>query len=236
MEYATPTTVLLHGAGLGPWIWERVIARMRGLAFAPEYPGRAPDATPDACADAIMAQLDRAGIGDVVLGLHSLAGVLAAPLTRRLGNRLRHLVLVSAVVPAPGRNFAQAMGFPARFVLPLLFRLHPEGLRPSEGMIRAELCGDLEPRDAREVAERYAAERPGLYLSSATAMPEGVPMSSVILTRDRSVPPARQRAIAKRLAVSRIHEIEAGHLAMLSRPDELARLFDAARETVNPHA
>jgi pimeloyl-ACP methyl ester carboxylesterase len=234
METSRTTTVLLHGAGAGPWIWDRVIARLNGPAVAPEYPGRLAGATPETCADDIMTQLDRAGIRDAVLVLHSLAGVLAAPLASRLGARLKHLVPVSAVVPSPGRTFAQTMEFPARLVLPLLFRLNPKGLMPSPRMIRDELCGDLSPEDADAIVERHAAEWPGLYLTPASKLPDGVPMTSVILTGDRSVPPKLQRDIANRLGISRTHELDAGHLAMLSRPEELARLIDrAALEHVN---
>ncbi len=230
METSSATmTVLLHGAGAGSWIWGRVIAHLRGPAFAPEYPGRRAGATPETCADAIVARLDGAGIGDVVLVLHSLSGVLAAPLALRLGTRLKHLVLVAAVVPAPGRTFAQTLGFPARLVLPLLFRLNPKGLRPSPAMIRSELCDDLSPEDVDEVVNRYAAEWPGLYLTPAPALPDGLPTSVILLTRDRSVPPTLQRAIAKRLGVSRTRELDAGHLAMLSRPGELAAWIDLAR-------
>jgi pimeloyl-ACP methyl ester carboxylesterase len=222
------TTVLLHGAGMSPWIWERVTAHLRGPSFAPEYPGRTPAATPDRCADAIIAQLDRANIRDVHLVLHSLAGVLAAPLARRLGERLKRLVLVAAIVPAPGRTFAQTMGFPARLMLPLLFRFNPHGLKPSEGMIRRELCGDLTPTDADKVVVRYEAEWPGLYITPTTVLPPGIPMAAVLLTRDRSIPPSLQRALARRLGITHQQTLNAGHLPMLSQPRELASLLDVA--------
>ncbi len=122
-----PTVVLLHGAGTGAWVWERVIDELPIPAIALEVPGRVAGATPDGCAAALVAELDRKGVGPVVLVLHSLAGVLAPGLSARLGSRLRHCVFVAAVIPPPGKAFVDALGFPAQLILRALFRLAPEG-------------------------------------------------------------------------------------------------------------
>lgn len=161
--------VLLHGAGLGPWAWQPVIERLATPATAPDVPSRSTDASPDHCARELASEIERGGEDEIVLVLHSLAGVLAAPLAELLGPRLRHCVYVSAVVPPPGRAFVDALGFPNSLVLRVLFKLHRNGLKPSPAMIRQELCNDLDPDQAEQVISRYQAEFPGLYLRPSTA-------------------------------------------------------------------
>ncbi len=234
MNDGIPTLLLLHGAGTGPWVWDRVLETLQTPAIAPTYPGRVSGATPDACADGVVAALDRAGIDHVVPVLHSLAGVLARPLAERLGSRLKKLILLSAVVPAPYRTFAQTMGFPARLLLPLLFRFNPNGLKPSPKMIRAELCHDLTEEDTDSVIENYAAEMPGLYMTPAGPGEIRVPATTYLkLLQDRSVPPSLQDSIAGRLTGSKIREFNAGHLAMLSRSRELAHVLDEETGEIN---
>ena len=53
-----------------------------------------------------------------------------------------------------------------------------------------------------------------------------VPARYVVTTRDRFLPPVLQRRVAaERLHVTDPDEVEAGHCAPLSRPEELAALL-----------
>lgn len=217
------SVVLLHGAGLGPWVWNRTVTLMP-TAMALNVPSRSRDATPASCASSLVKTLNDRGVGRVVLVMHSLAGVLAAELARRLGDRLAACVYVSAVVPAEGSTFARAIGFPGRFLLPLLFRMRPDGLTPSEAMIRKELCSDLDEEDCALVVHRYQAEFPGLYLTKVPAPPK-CRSAYIMLSKDRSVPTTQQSMMIGRLYTPSIFEIEAGHLVMLSHPDELADII-----------
>ncbi len=233
-----PTWVLLHGAGLGPWIWDDVRTRLQGASIAPTYPGRQPGATPDSCAEAVAEQIIRESNGahspapgareggDCIVVLHSLTGVLAGSLALQLGTRLRRLVLLSAVVPPPGQSFAHALGFPARLVLPILFRFRPNGLKPSPALIRGELCNDLAPEQAETVVSRYEAEFPGPYLTPPRPLDPKIPRTYIKLTQDRSLPPRLQEKVMRGLSISDRHEIDAGHLAMLSQPERLAEILD----------
>ncbi|MBA2670205.1 MAG: alpha/beta hydrolase, partial [Gemmatimonadetes bacterium] len=171
---ADPLVVLLHGAGTGPWVWDRVVKELGLPAVALDLHGRADGGTPESCARSLTAEIERSGAESVVVVAHSLAGVLAADLSAKLGTRLNRIVFVSAVIPERGRTFAQTVGFPARLILPLLFRFNRTGLRPSPAMIRGELCNDLDETDAEMVVSRYRAETPGLFLTSVnTPGPDG---------------------------------------------------------------
>lgn len=221
------TTVLLHGAGTGPWVWDRVRAALNAPSVAPAVPGRQAGATPDGCAAALAAGLE--GHDDIVLVVHSLAGVLVPGLAARLGTRLRHVVYVGAIVPPDGGAFADALPWFDRTVLRLLFALKPRGLKPGAAMLRHELCNDLDAATTAELLERYEAEFAGLYLT-----PTGRPTvptapafaaSYVRLGRDQSLPPARQDRMHARLPGAALLELDTGHMPMLARPEQLAQLI-----------
>ena len=222
-----PTTVLLHGAGVGAWIWASVIERMATPTIALDLPCRHAGATPEQCAQDLIADLDRRGIDEVVIVAHSLAGVLMPELAARLGTRLRHCVYLAAVVPPSGGAFVDALGAVERTLLRLLFRFHRNGLKPGPAMIRRELCNDLDETTAERVVSRYVAEFPGLYLTPTRAQPVRAPSTYLRLLRDRSLAPSRQDAMIARLHNPQLHELDAGHLAMLSMPAQLAQRLTA---------
>jgi pimeloyl-ACP methyl ester carboxylesterase len=230
--------VLLHGAGVGPWIWDRTRKHLHAESLVLTYPGRQSQATPETCAEAIAAELSRTASAntnpntndEIIIVLHSLAGVLAGPLAARLGGRLKKVVLLSAIVPSPGKTFAQALGFPARLVLPILFRLNSKGLKPSPAMIRNELCQDLLPEDAEKVIGRYEAEFPGLYLTPPQPLPAHIPRTYIQLLQDRSLSPKVQQKIIYQLSIRNTYAIDAGHLVMLSKPERLAAILEAICE------
>ncbi|RDZ28285.1 alpha/beta fold hydrolase [Lysobacter silvisoli] len=224
---AYPVTVLLHGAGLGAWVWQPVIERMATPALALDVPGRHATATPEGCARALAAELDRRGIDEVVLVAHSLAGVLVPELAVRLGSRLRHCAYLAAAIAPPGGAFVDALGAIDRTLLRLLFRFNQDGLKPGEPMIRKELCNDLDEVAAAQVVSRYAAEFPGLYLTPVQAQPARVPSTYLRLLRDRSLARSRQDAMIARLQRPGVQDLDAGHLAMLSVPAQLAQTLTA---------
>lgn len=224
------TVVCLHGAGTGAWVWKRLINELPVPAIALDIQGRIKGATPDNCAEALVAELNRMGIGSVILIMHSLAGVLASGLSVRLGSRVKHCVFVGAIIPPIGGSFVDALGFMNRLVLRVLFKLNPNGLKPSPAMIRKEYCNDLSLPDTEEVIARYAAEMPGLYLSPGKAIQPLSNSTYIKLLKDQSVLPPQQDSMIARLNQPIVREIDAGHLVMLSNPMALANLIKEAIE------
>ena len=160
-------------------------------AVALDIPGRINGATPDNCAAALVTELDRMGIGSVILVMHSLAGVFASGLSARLGSRVKRWIFIAAVIPPSGGSFVDVLGFMNRQVLRVLFKFNPKGLKPSAEMIRSQLCNDLSSQDAEEVILRYAAEMPGLYLTPVGATPPFPNSTYIKLLKDQSVSPSQ---------------------------------------------
>lgn len=225
------TIVLVHGAGTGPWIWDRLRECLPVLSVAVTVPSRHEEATPASCTDQIVKELDEMGIERVVLVLHSLAGVLASELASRLGDRVESTVFVGAVVPGPDKRFVDAVGFPNSLVLKILFRLNPTGLKPSEKMLRAELCNDLPDEDVSVLVGRYEVEWPGLYLGRVNDPRQVRRPAYIRLKDDHSVPPKLQDRMIANLQQPKVFDVDAGHMVMLSKPHALGQLIMQAIES-----
>lgn len=226
--------VFLHGSGTGPWIWDATRRHLPVASTALTVPSIRPGTDPILCASEVVSDPAFPAHGPVVLVLHSLAGVMETPLVKAIGARLRHVVHVASVVPAPGRSFASTMGFPASLILPILFFFRPEGLAPSPSMIVNELGTDLDDATQSELVARFRPERRGLFLERVPVEEVRIPRTYLLCERDRSVSPALQTRIATRLGAT-VRNIDTGHLPMLSRPAEIADIItQVATEVVAP--
>jgi pimeloyl-ACP methyl ester carboxylesterase len=95
---------LVPGAGLGSWIWERVLPRLRAPAQAVDLPGRVErpadrrTVTLESVADAVAADIRERGPGRVVLVGHSLGGVLLPAVAARVPERVARPDELAAVL------------------------------------------------------------------------------------------------------------------------------------------
>lgn len=104
--------VLLHGGGLGSWVWERVVPLLNRCALAVDLPGRngvPGDVRMLTSAAHVAQQIEAAHLQRIVLVAHSYSGVLAAPLIARLPDRIAHVVFVGASVPPTGQRVLDSM-------------------------------------------------------------------------------------------------------------------------------
>ena len=173
---------------------------------------------------AIMQQIEAAGVGDMVLVAHSIGGCLALPLSDHYKSRVRGLVAVGAVVPPDGGSFAGSMPVPQRWILPLLLRFF--GTRPPDQAIRNELCHDLDAEQTAAVVENFRPE--SRYLYTDRVRYDSLPGRRlyVRLTDDRSLSQDLQSQMIETLGQPEVRELPTGHLPMLSRPAELARIIE----------
>lgn len=108
--------VLVHGAWHGGWCWQRVVARLAAAGHrvhAPTLTGVGERAhllssaiTLETHVADVRGVIEAEELQDVVLAVHSYAGMLGTAIADRMGERLRHLVYVDAVVPRPGESWS----------------------------------------------------------------------------------------------------------------------------------
>src|SRR5215208_5475599 len=108
--------VLVHGAWHGAWCWRRVLPALwsaghRAFAVSLTGVGERSHIAPQAVtlethiAD-VGSVIEAEELLDAILVGHSYAGMLITGVAQRSAMRLRHLVYLDAVVPAPGESWS----------------------------------------------------------------------------------------------------------------------------------
>jgi pimeloyl-ACP methyl ester carboxylesterase len=222
------TFALVHGGGDVGWSWHLVERELRGLGHetvAPDLPCDDPTASLVDYADAVVAAIgDRR---DVIVVGHSYGGFTAPLVADRV--RAEALVLVAAMIPAPGETPAawwentghkQAVAEQAAL---------DGGLTGSDDPYVA-YYHDVPRALAQEALSKARNESEVAY---GTRWPleawPSVPTKFIVCSEDRLFPPKfMRRLVAERLGIV-ADEIPSSHSAPLSRPRELAGLLAASR-------
>ena len=217
------TFAVVHGAADSTWSWHLVARDLRTYGhdvIVPNLPCE--DDTAGFCeySDTVVE-----AIGDhtdlIVVG-HSLGGFTATLVADRLP--VRGLVLLSAMIPAPGEpanDWWANTGYPA---------LSAGGADGDDGPIPEsdQFYHDV-PADLTAEAGRHERGQSGTPMSDPWPLTRwpNLPTRFILCTDDRMFPPAfLRRVVGDRLPGVLPDEIAAGHMAMLTRPADLAALLD----------
>jgi pimeloyl-ACP methyl ester carboxylesterase len=108
--------VLVHGAWHGAWCWQRVaqpLQQQGHRVHAVTLTGLGERAhllsaaiTLDTHIDDVIHLIEAEELDNVVLAVHSYAGMVGTAVADRLSERLKHLVYVDAVLPKPGESWS----------------------------------------------------------------------------------------------------------------------------------
>lgn len=108
--------ILVHGAWHGAWCWRHVVRTLSAQghrAHAVTLTGlgervhlMSPLITLETHISDVMNAIEVEEMEQVVLAVHSYAGMLGTAVADRMPGRLRHLVYVDAVVPRPGESWS----------------------------------------------------------------------------------------------------------------------------------
>jgi pimeloyl-ACP methyl ester carboxylesterase len=230
-----PTVVLVHGAFADASGFGDVIAGLQRHGYtvlAPPNPlrGLASDA---ASLKTFLGTID----GPIILGGHSYGGAVIT--NAATGNKnVKALVYVSAYALDEHESAIQANdlgGGPPPLLLQHIV-LRPYAGAPKDdadvtidpAFFREVFAGDL-PR--RQAAVMAAAQRPVTFFSlGAESGPPAwktIPSYYVVAKHDNAIPPAAERAMAKR-AGARTIELDSSHVAMTSHPRAIIDLIRTA--------
>jgi 3-oxoadipate enol-lactonase len=238
--------VLLHGLGAtGALNWFAAFGPLgrRFRVLAPDHRGHGRGLRSPAhfsledCADDVVALADQMGIDTFIPVGYSMGGPIAQLLWHRHPERVDGLVLCATSRDFRGRwhervQFA-GLGLVVSGLrlapLPAMERLGeqiPEEL--VDPASRRWALDELRRHDVRSVLE--AADTLGRFSSRDWIGGIDVPVSVVVTSQDRLVPPRRQVKLADAIPSAVIHVVEGTHLAAGTDPDEFAdALVDACR-------
>ena len=238
------TFVLVHGAWHGAFCWHRLVPLLTAAGHTVVAPTLAGGGERVAELHAgidlethvaeVTESIDPDGPRDVVLVGHSYGGMVVAAVAARRASRTAAIVYLDAFVPEDGQSLFDIAppGRPDGFREQA--RLHGDGWRipapPPEWM------GDFDVDEARWLAERMTPqsiatmEQPVRF---GGALPDIALAPRTFIYCVTNSPSETFAPFADRARSTpgwTLHELATGHDAMLTEPDELARLLlDAAR-------
>jgi pimeloyl-ACP methyl ester carboxylesterase len=227
-----PVLLLLHGIG--------ATARLNwGLCFrplsrhfrilAPDHRGhgrglRTERFRLEECADDAMALADALGVKHLIAVGYSMGGPIASLAWRRYPRRVDGLVLCATARHFVPRGFTGL----ARATMPLAVRatrmaspvafavmLRRMTSRIGNSTLRARVEEELSGHDPTTIVQ--AAEALTHFSSHDWIGEVDVPAAVVVTTRDRLVPPGRQRKLAAAIPGARIFEVQDDHDACVHR-------------------
>ncbi|MCK8787410.1 alpha/beta hydrolase [Roseomonas sp. NAR14] len=230
------TYVLVHGAWGGGWIWRHTADGLRAKGhrvFTPTQTGLGERAhllaagiTIDTFVQDIVNVIESEELRDVVLVGHSFGGMAVTGTTDRLGDRIRHLVYLDALLPENGEN--------AIATLPQDLAGNRQRLVTQSGAGIAMPVPALDsfplPPPLREWFGRRLRPHPwGTYtsrLTLANPVGNGRPVTYVSYTNPPlgSIEPSRQRARSKQGWTYR--ELPVPHDAQAAEPERIVALLD----------
>jgi pimeloyl-ACP methyl ester carboxylesterase len=236
---ALPALVLVHGGGLAADSWELTVEEIHRLApeltvLAVDLPGRRGKPgdlhtlTVADCVQSAVDDIERAGLDDIVLVGHSMAGLTVPGVVTKLGSpRVRELVFATAFVPPEGKSLVDTL---TGLFAPTARRNAKKGglsQTPALGIRFAYLngvprarrkfmVGKVYPESARMLGEKV----------SRRGMPDDVPRTWILTLRDRALAPKVQRKYIESLGgVQTLINMDTCHCLMVSEPQRLAQIF-----------
>ena len=229
--------LLVHGATLGAWSWERVLPGLTEAGHAAraiDLPGAGADETPvadvtlDRYADAICEAL--ADAPPTLLTGHSMGGMAITHAAARRPEAVAGLIYVAAFLPQPGQSLLDITRLPEAAGDSVQANLVVEGDPPVATMPAAAAPEALyhccTPEQIEWALPRRSPQpvipftQPFVVAEDGEAF-DALPRAYVTCLQDRAILPALQRRLYTSAGCDPVIEIDTDHSPWLSRPDEL---------------
>jgi pimeloyl-ACP methyl ester carboxylesterase len=226
----SPNIVLVHGAWADGSCWSAVIERLQADGYhvtAPQFPETS-------LADDVARLRHVLGLqnGPTVVAGHSYGGQIMTALGSDAPNAVG-LVYIAAFGLDEGESIGALLqqGPPTPALAHL--DIDDQGLAwlPEDDFVN-HFAADIDPVKAKVM---HAVQQPlaASTLGDVMGTPawKSLPTWFLVAAGDEAIPPDAERQFAKRMGATTI-EIRSNHCAMVSHPDEVAKLIETAAEAV----
>ncbi|MDT5015551.1 MAG: hypothetical protein QOD39_1711, partial [Mycobacterium sp.] len=178
--------------------------------------------------DSVAADVDDAGLNDVVVVGHSMAGLTVPGVVTKLGSaRVREMVLAAACVPREGAAMVDVVARVTALVARYNARKNAPYTMPA-AIARLMLFNGVPRARRRLVAGRLYPESSRIPMERVTRrnMPADVPRTWILTRRDHTHPVKEQRASIEAIGgVQTLIEMDTCHGLMVSEPERLAQIL-----------
>jgi pimeloyl-ACP methyl ester carboxylesterase len=225
-----PNIVLVHGAWADGSCWSAVIERLQGKGYhvtAPQFPNTSLEADV-----ARLRQVLTLQDGPTIIAGHSYGGQIMTALGSDAPNVLG-IVYIAGFGLDDGESIGALLqqGPPTAALANLVIDGQGFARLPEDDFV-GHFAADVDPVQARVMfAVQQALSL--TTLSDVMGVPawKSQPTWFMVATNDEAIPPDAERGFAKRMGATTV-EVESSHVAMVSHPDDVVKLIEAAAETV----
>jgi len=223
--------VFIHGAGLGSFIWREMVPHLNYACLFTDFPNREGPKDENRSLlfadylDSLARQIEHHDFDEFVIVAHSIGGCLGLKLANRFADRMLGFIAIGSALPKRGRSFISCLPFPQNVLMPIILKLF--GTKPPASSIELELCNDLSKQLTAEVVTRFTPESNSLFTTNVDYDRLPRPSMYLTLTNDRSLSVKTQAVMATNLDAQNTTKLDSGHLPMLSKPEEVARIINS---------
>jgi pimeloyl-ACP methyl ester carboxylesterase len=237
---ALPALVLVHGGAHAADCWDLTVDELHRQApelavLAVDMPGRAGKPGDLAalsigeCVESVVADIEDARLGDVVVCGHSMAGVIVPSVVTKIGSpRVREMILAAAFVPLQGTSVLDTLGGPLGWYARRTAAAREVPIEMSRLAARLAFCNGMTRRQRRFLLPRVRGESVRLVTEKVDRgqLPDEVARTWILTRRDHSLSVRTQRKSIDAIGgVQTIIEMATCHDLMVSRPERLAEIL-----------
>jgi pimeloyl-ACP methyl ester carboxylesterase len=235
-----PALVLVHGGEHSADCWDLTVDELGRQApelrvLAVDLPGHG--ATPGDlatvtiadCVRSAVAQIEAAGLDDVVVVGHSLAGLTVPGVVAKLGpSRVREMILAACSVPPQGMAIIDVLGGPLAWYVRRAVGLRKPPATTPKLVATLLFCNGMTRGQRRFALSRIHPEAVTIVAEPAdrSDLPDDVPRTWIMTLRDRPLSVRAQfRSIAALGGVQTLTPVDTCHDLMVSEPELLAKIL-----------
>jgi pimeloyl-ACP methyl ester carboxylesterase len=239
-DLRSPALVLVHGGEHSADCWELTVDELRRQApnlpvLAVDMPGHGTtpgDLTTVGITDCVRSaveQVEAAGLGEVIVVGHSLAGLTVPGMVAKLGpSRVREMILAAACVPVQGTAIVDTLVGPLAWYVRRAVRLRRPPATTPDAMTTLLFCNGMTRAQRRFALSRIHPEATTLIVEAVdrSDLPDDVPRTWILTLRDHALFRRSQlRSIAALGGVQTLIPIDTCHDLMISEPRRLAEIL-----------
>jgi pimeloyl-ACP methyl ester carboxylesterase len=235
-----PALVLVHGGAHAADCWDLTVDEIHRLApdlnvLAVDLPGRR-DKSGDLatlsigdCVESVVADIEDAGVREVVICGHSMAGVIVPGVVTKLGSpRVQEMILAASFVPPQGTSILDTLGGPLGWYARRAAAAREVPIEMPRVAARLAFCNGMTRQQRQFLLPRVRGESIRLVTEKVDRgrLPDDIPRTWILTLRDHSLSVRTQRKNIDVIGgVQTLIPVDTCHDLMVSEPKRLAEIF-----------